>query len=388
MDRQRLINLCAAIAAITVFGLALGLMFPLLSLLMERDGIAPQMIGYNTAMQTAGIVFAGFAVPRAARRWGARLVAIAAALITAAIIMTYPFATFPGWFGLRFVQGMAVGSLFAISEAWVVKYSEGKYRSRILALYTSVLAISFAGGPALITVTGIEGTLPFMIGTVVLVLGTVPLYFVHETTAEPGDASAALSIVGFAPKAPILLAAVALFSIIDAANLSFLPVYGVKKGLDEETASLALTVFIAGNAVLQFPIGWLADHMNKRVVMAGCAIVTAIGSALIPVSFGSFAFWIMLLITGTASAGIYTVALSDLGDRFSGTDLVAGTASFSATWGGGALAGALIAGWSFQRFGPDGLPYTVAAIFLAFILAMFGRAALRPSSDSDRESGS
>ena len=33
MDRQRLVNLLAAIAAITVFGFTFGLMFPLLSLI-------------------------------------------------------------------------------------------------------------------------------------------------------------------------------------------------------------------------------------------------------------------------------------------------------------------------------------------------------------------
>lgn len=377
MDRQRLINLCAAVSAITVFGLALGLMFPLLSLIMEKDGVRPGVIGYNTAMQTGGIVLAGFAIPRAAGHWGARRVAIAAALVTAAIVMLYPYASFPAWFVLRLGQGMAVGSLFSISEAWVVKFAEGAYRSRILALYTGILSLSFAGGPALIFATGVDGVLPFAIGAAVLVLGTLPIFLLREAPNSAEENAAALSIIGFAPKAPILLAAVALFAIIDAANLAFLPVYAVKKGMNAEIASLALTVFIIGNSVLQFPIGWLADHLNKRSVMAGCAIAAAIGSALIPVSFGTPAFWIVLLVTGTASAGIYTVALSELGERFTGTDLIAGTASFSTIWGAGAMLGALIAGWSFQQFGPDGLPYTVAVIFAVFIVAMVARRALR-----------
>ena len=72
MVRQRFINLAAAIAAIVVFGFALGLMFPLLSLLMEREGISPEMIGYNTAMAPLGILLAGFVVPRLVRRFGAK----------------------------------------------------------------------------------------------------------------------------------------------------------------------------------------------------------------------------------------------------------------------------------------------------------------------------
>src|SRR5262245_4340793 len=119
MDRQRWINLIAAIAAITVFGFALGLMFPLLSLIMEKNGISPEVIGYNTAMQPLGILLSGFAVPRAVRAWGARNVVICAAFLCALIVLAYPFFSItPWWFVLRIVQGFAVSTLFSISEAW------------------------------------------------------------------------------------------------------------------------------------------------------------------------------------------------------------------------------------------------------------------------------
>ena len=375
---QRWINLIAAIAAITVFGFALGLMFPLLSLIMEKDGIAPNVIGYNTAMQPLGILISGFVVSRAVKRWGAKTVVIGAAILCAAIVLAYPYLPIaPWWFVLRIIQGFAVSTLFSVSEAWVVRFAAGRYRSRILALYTAVLSVSFAGGPAIIVWTGIDGVLPFAIGAAVLAAATAPMFLLRDNRPDAEDASVAMSIASFAPKAPILLAAVCMFAIIDAANLGFLPVYGVKKGMDRETASLALTAFIIGNSVLQFPIGWLADHMDKRAVMAGCGVVTALGSALIPSSFETLLLWPALLITGAASAGIYTVALSDLGDRFTGTELVSGTASFATMWGLGALLGALLAGWSFQAFGPDGLPYTLAVLFAAFILAMTGARAVR-----------
>ena len=63
------------------------------------------------------------------------------------------------------------------------------------------------------------------------------------------------------------------------------------------------------------------------------------------------------------------MALAELGERFSGHELVAGTASFSTMWGVGALVGSLAAGWSIAGFGPDGLPFTMAAVFLVFIIS-------------------
>lgn len=376
MFSQRFINLAAAIASIVVFGFALGLMFPLLSLLMERAGVSAKMIGYNTAMAPLGILLAGFIVPRLVRRFGAKIVVITAAWIAASIVLSYYFTAIPWWFALRILHGLAVSTLFSISEAWIVRFASGNYRTRILAIYTSMLALSFGGGPALIAYVGIDGILPFAIGAGVLIAATIPMYLVREPPSLE-DPKAALSALAFAPKAPILLLAVGLFAIIDAANLGFLPVYGVKKGMDRETAALILTAFIVGNTIFQLPIGWLADHYPKRKVMAGCAIVTALMSALIPLAFGTILLWPVLLVCGAASAGIYTVALSELGERFSGNELVAGTASFATVWGLGAIFGALLGGWAFQSFGPDGLPLSIAAVFALFIGAVIWRQRMR-----------
>lgn len=376
MDRQRWINLFAAIAAITVFGFALGLMFPILSLVMEKNGVSPEVIGYNTAMQPFGMLLAGFIVPHVTRRYGTKPVAIAAALLTAALIVTYPFIPiFWGWFAMRVVQGFAVAILFSVSEAWVVEAAAGPARSRIMAVYTGVLSVSFGLGPALISVTGIDSFLPFAIGALFLLAGTGPMFFYRPTQAfAPEEGSGPLTIIGFARLAPILIAAVGMFAVIDAANLGLLPVYGVKKGLSQATASLMLTAFIVGNVVLQFPIGWVADHWSKRGMMAVCAIVTALGSALVPWAFETWLIWPVLVVTGATSAGIYTLALAELGERFTGHELVTGTAAFSTIWGGAALIGALLGGWAMERFGPDGLPYTIAVVFAGFIVMIAARA--------------
>jgi hypothetical protein len=107
--------------------------------------------------------------------------------------------------------------------------------------------------------------------------------------------------------------------------------------------------------------------------MAGAA------SFLVPFVFGTWVLWPVLTVMGATAAGIYTVALAELGERFSGHELVTGTASFSTVWGLGALGGSLAAGWSIAAFGPDGLPFSMAAIFLLFILSVAaGRRPARP----------
>ena len=78
-----------------------------------------------------------------------------------------------------------------------------------------------------------------------------------------------------------------------------------------------------------------------------------------------------MLFVGATGFGIYTVGLADLGDRFAGADLVAGTAAFSSTFGFGALTGALLCGFAMEAFGPQGFPgilFVVLACYLGIRL--------------------
>ena len=80
-------NLIAACAAITVFGLAFGMTYPLLSLILESRGVSPDMIGINSAMMPIGILLFSSVIPVATRRFGARVVGVTAALLTALLIL-------------------------------------------------------------------------------------------------------------------------------------------------------------------------------------------------------------------------------------------------------------------------------------------------------------
>ena len=82
-------NLVAACTAISVFGFALGITYPLLSLLLEADGVSTSMIGVNAAMMPIGILLFSPVLPILSNRFGSRTVAITAAIITAMLLLAY-----------------------------------------------------------------------------------------------------------------------------------------------------------------------------------------------------------------------------------------------------------------------------------------------------------
>jgi MFS family permease len=359
-------NVFAACAAVCVFTISLGEAFPLLSLTMESWGIRSEVIGLNAATSPVGILLAGLIIPGLVHAFGAKPVAISMAIATGLLFLAYPtFPTLWAWFPLRLLQGLFVGTLFALSEAWILE-SAGSQRGRVVGIYATCMSATFGIGPVIIGWVGIEGYKAFAIGAGILFLAIVPISMV----SAPADTAKRehVSILRFAPKAPLLLTAIYVHAIFDGAMLGFLSIYGVRNGMSIEAAALLVTVWSLGNVFFQIPIGWIADRTSKRGATIACFIGTCICLVLMPFAIGSIWIWPLLLFTGAAGFGIYTVGLAELGDRFNGPDLVAGTAAFSTAFGLGALTGAALCGVAMAAFGPHGFPGSLLAVFLGYLV--------------------
>jgi len=368
-------NLFAACAAIVVFGFAMGLTYPLLSLLLERRGVSEAVIGVNAAMSPLGILLFCAFIPVLARRFGARTVTMTAAFAAAIILLGYKLLpSLEAWFALRLVYGMVVSTLFVLSESWVLKYADPGSRGKVVAIYGAALSASFGAGPAIISLIGIDGWLPFIIGAVVLVAATIPISMIREERLETEHQAGWGDMLAFVPKAPVLLSAVFIFAVFDAATLSLLPVYGVRLGFDLTTSANMLSALIVGNVVLLLPIGWLIDNADRRKVLAGLAALTFVLLLVLPLVVGTWVQWPVLFVAGASGYGIYTCALAILGDRYTSHELIAGSASFASMWGAGALAGSLIAGGAMQTVGHHGLPLSLAGCFAIFLVGMWLRA--------------
>ncbi|WP_162913122.1 MFS transporter [Rhodospirillaceae bacterium SYSU D60014] len=364
----------AVIACVSVFDVTLGLTYPLLSLILEARGVEAATIGLNAAMTPLGIILSAPIIPEVGRRIGTWRLAALCTVATALLLILFKlFPALSVWFALRFLLGVTINGLFIISEAWINELAAGPTRGRVMGLYTTVLSLGFAVGPFLLPATGIEGWLPFLVGAACAIAALVPLALSRGAIPVP-KREAQASLLHFLTRAPTLLAAVAAFGVFDAATLSLLPLYGLRNGLDEATTAYALGVLIAGNVFLQYPLGWLADRLPPRALMAGCAVATVLGSLLLPAVIASpLLLWPLLFLWGGAAFGVYTLALAELGHRFSGALLLAGAAAFSAIWGAGAILGPPLAGLAMEHLGPDGLPVTLGLAYLTLALALAGR---------------
>ncbi len=361
-------NLIAAFAAVCVFAFSLGEMFPLLALSMRSWGVSETVNSLNAAMAPVGILVAGLIIPKLSHRFGGKRVAIFMATATGIVFLLYPtFPTLIAWFPLRFAQGIFVATLFALSEAWVLASASGRSRGRVIGIYATCISATFGIGPIIVAWTGIGGYTPFVIGACVLFLATIPISRVSTDASGGHEDDPHVSIFVFCRKAPLLLIAIGVHAMFDGGMLALLSVYGKQNGMSDSAAALTITALSLGNVFFQIPIGWIADHTSKRKTMIGCFLVAALCLALLPFAITTILVWPLILVSGAAGFGIYTVGLSELGDRFRGAELIAGTSAFSTMWGFGALLGSVICGAAMDAFGPHGFPLVLLIVFVTFI---------------------
>lgn len=377
-DRIPWAAMAGIIATITVFAVAQGLTYPLLSFILERQGTAPGLIGLSAAMTPLGFVISAPFIPALARRAGGARLAILCLLLTAPILLAIAVTqNVWAWMPLRFLLGFVANPLYVISETWLIAVTPAPRRGRIMGLYSSVVSGGFAIGPLSLSLVGTEGWPPFLIGIAAFLLcGLIVLAVVPRLPEMPQE-GAATTVGGFFALAPLLLLAVFTAAAFEQSLLSLFAVYGAALGSTEARTASLITCFIAGNAALQVLLGRLAEQAGSPRTMLFCALASLAGCLALPLAFDSWLIWPLLFIWGGVSFGIYTLALIQLGERFTGHALIAGNAAFALAWGVGGILGSPATGLAMQWTGHEGLPLSLG--LLSCILSMFLLAKMRRS---------
>jgi MFS family permease len=362
------------IATVTVFAVAQGLTYPLLSFILARQGATPGLIGLSAAMTPLGFIVSAPFIPALARRAGAARLAILCSVLAALTLAA--IAALPdirAWMPLRFLLGVFANPLYVISETWLITITPAPRRGRIMGLYSSVVSGGFAIGPLSLGLAGTEGWPPFLVGIVALLFcSLIVAAVVPRLPAMPQD-GAATSVGGFFARAPLLLFAVFTAAAFEQILVSLFAVYGTALGSDEARIAALITCFIAGNAVLQILLGRVAERFGARRTMLACALASIAGCLLLPPAFDTGLIWPLVFLWGGVSFGIYTMALIQLGERFTGQALIAGNAAFALAWGVGGLIGSPAAGFLMQLIGHQGLPWSLGLLCCALAVLLLVR---------------
>jgi MFS family permease len=351
-----------------MFGLTYGLSAPLIALELAEAGYSESLIGANSAMYAIGVLLAAPYLPRLSQQLGFARLAKGALVASGGLFALFPLAPLLWlWFPLRAALGAASETLFVVSETWLNQIAGEKNRGRMIAVYVTALSCGTAIGPAILALVGRGESLAFFIGAAIALAACVILILGRPQATLParedtGNPFRYLKLV------PVAVASSALNAALEAAGLSLLPLYAMGLGWPEHSATLLLTVLLIGAILLQLPIGWLGDRMERRRLLIVLAAISAFGALLWPFAFSHawFAYPLLFLWGGTF-VGIYTTTVTMLGDSYQDNELLCIYALLSVAWGIGAHLGPLIGAIAMEG-SPHGLPIFAAITCGGFAL--------------------
>ncbi len=373
MTSRQLRGMVAAIAAVSIFAFGLSLSLPLISINLERMGASGLVIGMNSAASAIAILSSGFVMPLLLRRFSAPLLMTGGALSMCLLLPVFPLFPDPWiWMGLRFLFGIMVTALFFCSELWIISAAPPARRGVMIGIYGVFLSIGFLAGPALLSLIGTEGWTPFLAGAGFALLALPPIIFAWRSAPDPGEAvesaGAFRDVLNFFRTDPAILWAVALFGMIEFGAMGLLPVWALRVGQTEVAALVLVALIAAGNVVMQVPMGWMADRVDRRRLLGLCGVVCLAAAALFPaLATTVWPLWITAAIWGGLVVGLYTFSLNELGHRYSGQMLARATGAVMSAYGLGALCAPPLLGWAMDAAPPHGMFWVVAVASAAYL---------------------
>ncbi|MDI4658629.1 MFS transporter [Xanthobacter autotrophicus] len=375
---SRTASIAAAISAITVVGVGISLSIPLLALELEVRGISSTWIGVNTAVAGVATILTAPFVPMLVRKVGLRALLVGAIALAAASLVGFKAApSFLMWFPLRFTFGAALCILFAVSEFWINALAPPHRRGLIMGVYATALSLGAALGPAILSMLGASGWAPYLAGAAVLCLGAIPILLARGITPRI-HSDDHHGVLTFVLRSPSAVLAALVFGAIETAVMTFLPLYGLRLGLSETSASLLLTAAVLGNVAFQIPIGLVSDKVDRRILLLICSLVGAAGALTLPfVAVSSPLFLAMIFLSTGIVGSLYTVGLAHLGARFHGADLAAANAAFVMLYSVGLIVGPPVAGLGMRLYNPYGFAFVICGMLAMYAAVVASRLALR-----------
>lgn len=378
-EARRWRGIVCVLASMGVIGVNVGLFHPLIALNLEARGHSTTVIGLNAATPFIAAILCAPLLPRLAAGLGLTRVLILAALIDIAAVLGFVVVDHvAGWFVLRFVMGIGMLMHWAGSEIWINAAVTDEHRGKIFGLNGALFSAGMACGPIVLGTVGIGGAAPFLLSAAILAVSGAPLLFAFGCAPEARH-ERSTNLRAAIRRAPTAMLSGLVQGIVVMALFSQLPIWGVRQGMAEASAIALLTALVIGGAVAPLPIGWLADHVNRRLLLILCGAVLFVMTLLLPlVAANPAALWAVLLVWGGAGSGLYTLSLVRLGEVFRPEQLGAATSAYVMVTHIGSIAGPVLLGTGMDLWDAPGLVMVTAAAALGLTLFGLWRFVMRP----------
>ncbi len=360
-----------------------GLQGTLLGIRGGIEGFSTLEMSIVMSAYFAGFLSGSRLAPGMIRRVGHVRVFAALASLVSAVLILYPALPHPAaWTVGRIIVGFCFSGVYVTAESWLNNSSSNADRGKTLSVYMVVQMGGVLLAQFLLNVADISGYVLFITASVLVSLSFAPILLsISPTPAFAATKPMTLrKLIGVSP-----LGCVGIFTLggVFAAQFAMASVYGTLIGLSVAQISIFVSSFYIGALLMQFPIGWASDRMDRRLLILFLALFGGAASVLAFAFSGPF--WILLTAAfaiGGASNPLYALLIAYTNDFLDHDDMAAASGGLLFLNGLGAVAGPLIIGWLMGRLGPQGFFAFLALLLLGLAAYAFYRTMRRPSTAS------
>jgi len=371
----------ALLTAVFILIAGNGLSNTLIPLSATAAAFPPLSIGLIGSFYFIGMFVGCLAAPRVIAHAGhirafAAFVAIATVSTLAHPVFVDPIA----WALIRAVTGFCFAGLYATIESWMHDKAENVVRGRVLALYQIVHYAGSATGQQIIRFINPASYVPFSIVACALALSVLPLAQTRTDPPEPPPVPR-LRLTWLFRISPVGIVGALVSGVANGTFWSLAPVFAERSGLGASGVASFMTAAIFGGALVQWPVGRLADRGDRRHIMLA-AIALAIAAQLALVWWAKSEAWVLIALAAAVGASalvLYPLSSSHAQDLAGRENAVEVSTGMLLCYTIGAVLGPTTAAWLMGWIGPQALFMHNAAFHVLFVIFIVWRLWRRPA---------
>ena len=356
-----------------------GMQGTLLGIRGEIEGFSTLEMSIVMSAYFAGFLGGSRMAPNMIRRVGhVRVFAALASLISAVMILYPTFADPWIWTLGRVLIGFCFSAVYVTAESWLNDAADNSNRGKALSLYMVVMTVGIVVSQYLLLTADPSGFVLFVIPSVLVSIAITPI-LLSISPVPAFDTTKPMTLRALFNVSPLGCVGMFLLGGVFAAQFGMAPVYGTQAGLSVAEISTFVSTFFIGAVLLQYPIGWLSDRFDRRLLIFSVAIIGLLGSMLGLALGGVFTLLLMsAFVVGGMSNPLYSLLLAHTNDFLDHDDMAAASGGLVFINGLGAVAGPLIVGALMENVGPGGF-YMFTGVLFAMLV---GYAAYRMTQRS------
>ncbi len=284
------------------------------------------------------------------------------------------------WSSLRFVSGFCFAVLYIVIESWLNERSTNENRGSVFSAYILInMTVLGVGQQMLLFYDPLHLNL-FALTSVLVSLAAVPVALSKSENPPPVQDTKLdfrylyrISTVGMLGSLGCGLA--------NGSFWALAPVFSVAVSGDISLTANFMTAVVFGGAVSQWPLGWLSDRMDRRIVVGAISFVGVIIGAtmwLMATEITHTSLIILAALWGAMSFPVYSVAVAHANDRADAGSFVMVSAGLLMMYGLGAIIGPFLASTMMTYGSPAYLFLFTAVIHLLLAIYVIMRRFVRP----------